>query len=59
MVCLICTQVTVYGDGTREELILAGDKLTDVAEVMRKADGLPSLKSVYHTKDSLLRKVKE
>ena len=49
----------MYGDGSREEVILAGDKLTDVAEVMRKADGLPSLKSVRHTKNFLLKKVKE
>lgn len=52
-------QVTVYGDGSREELILAGDKLTDVAEVMSKVDGLPPLKSVRHTKNLLLSKVME
>ena len=53
------TQVTVYGDGSKEELIFTGDKLTDVAEVMRIADGMPSLKSIRHTKNSLLRKVKK
>jgi len=50
-------QVTVYTGDMKEEIVLAGDRLTDAQEVMTKADTLPMPRVIRHTQKYLLKKV--
>ena len=34
-------QVTIIGDGTREEVVLTGSRLNDSSDLMSRANGLP------------------
>ena len=54
---IVILKVTVYTGDMKEELVMAGDRLTDAQEVMTKADTLPMPRSIRHAQKYLMKKV--
>lgn len=50
-------QVSVLGDGRAEDVIVAGDKLSNVDALLKIGGELPLPSSVSHSKDALAQKV--
>ena len=50
-------QVVVIGDGKMEDVVVAGDKLSNVDALLKIGDELPLPSSVGRSKDALAQRV--
>lgn len=54
---IVILKVTVYTGDMREEIVMAGDRLTDAQEIMTKTDTLPMPRSMRNAQKYLQKKV--